>query len=528
MILINSAAYVNSDLISEFGKLPPAMLPVQNKRLYEHQSSLLKSIQQKDNVYITFPQSYKKELSNLDKVKLKELKVTPIYIQDNLNLGQAIVYALNYIGKYNESLIMIHGDTLFDELVNKFECFSCSDNIDDDYHWDKLNSTDNEIFTGYFKINNQCDYIRYLTVENYNFINATVKYIKNFKVKGVYLKGWKDFGHINTYYRSISKMTTERSFNSLKVVENSIMCKSSSDVNKMIAEKNWFKHIPNILQCYTPKLYDIELDKSNNVEQYCMEYMYIPSLSNLFVFGKNPIFVWKDIINSCKDYINKEYCTSLNEFHTKNIKDCDIVNKNDKMYYNKTLKRLKNTNIDLNTNWKINGESVPSINSILCELDKNIHKHNDKYCSIVHGDFCFSNILYDFKSKSIKLVDPRGRDSDGNLSIYGDIRYEVAKLAHSVIGLYDFIVAERYYYSENKNELNLTFEQNTNISTIQQWFINQTFCDFNFNELDVYNIMIHLFLSMIPLHSDCPNRQKAFLANALRLYVEYKNKYFNN
>ena len=44
MILINSAAYINSDLTSEFGKLPPCMLPVQNKRLYEHQCNMLLSV----------------------------------------------------------------------------------------------------------------------------------------------------------------------------------------------------------------------------------------------------------------------------------------------------------------------------------------------------------------------------------------------------------------------------------------------------------------------------------------------------
>ena len=40
MILITSAAYVTPGLASEFGKLPPCMLPVQNRRLYEHQIKL--------------------------------------------------------------------------------------------------------------------------------------------------------------------------------------------------------------------------------------------------------------------------------------------------------------------------------------------------------------------------------------------------------------------------------------------------------------------------------------------------------
>lgn len=526
MILINSAAYINSDLVSEFGKLPPALLPVQNKRLYEHQAELLKNKWPNEVIYMTFPQSYSSEMSEYDKIKLAVLGIAPIYIQDDLNLGQAIVYTLNCLGKYDENLIILHGDTLFDELFVDSDGFSCSDYIDDNYHWDKLNDKVNTIFTGYFIINNQYEYIRQLTMCNYDFIQATINYMKVPDAKAVHLKGWKDFGHINTYYRSISKMTTERSFNSLKVVKNCIMCKSSTDINKMEAEQNWFNTIPEELQCYTPKMYNhIEIDKPENKKQYCMEYMYLPSLANLFVFGKNPAFVWKDIIGACKDYIDEEYVQASKPFHTEQWKKHDIVSQNDKMYYHKTLKRLKDTDIDLQTTWKINGVETPSIQDILTELDNDINKNDQGYCSIVHGDFCFSNILYDFKSKSIKVIDPRGRDTEGNLSIYGDIRYEVAKLAHSVLGMYDFIIAGRYYYYENgKNDVILKFEDIEELEKLQQWFVEQKFGDFTFDELDAYIIMIHLFLSMIPLHSDRPDRQKVFLANALRLYVEYKNK----
>ena len=54
--------------------------------------------------------------------------------------------------------------------------------------------------------------------------------------------------------------------------------------------------------------------------------------------------------------------------------------------------------------------------------------------SIMHGDFCLSNILYDLRSRICKLLDPRG--SFGASGIYGDPRYDVAKLYHSVYGLY--------------------------------------------------------------------------------------------
>ena len=35
---------------------------------------------------------------------------------------------------------------------------------------------------------------------------------------------------------------------------------------------------------------------------------------------------------------------------------------------------------------------------------------------------------------------------------------------------------------------------------------------------EILGITIHLFLSMLPLHSDRPDRQQGFVANALRLF----------
>jgi len=37
-------------------------------------------------------------------------------------------------------------------------------------------------------------------------------------------------------------------------------------------------------------------------------------------------------------------------------------------------------------------------------------------------------------------------------------------------------------------------------------------------------VTVSLFLSMIPLHADKPERQKAFVANALRLFLELEDQ----
>jgi len=62
--------------------------------------------------------------------------------------------------------------------------------------------------------------------------------------------------------------------------------------------------------------------------------------------------------------------------------------------------------------------------------------------SIVHGDFCFPNILYSPESGAVKLVDPRG--AWGKPGIHGDIKYDYAKLLHSISGGYDSIINDYF------------------------------------------------------------------------------------
>ena len=100
MILITSAAYVNPSLASEMGKLPPCMLPVQNKRLYMHQLSLFEGCG--ETVYISLPLSY--DLIPYDEKQLALRGINVLKVPDNLSLGQSIIYSLNIIGRFDEPL----------------------------------------------------------------------------------------------------------------------------------------------------------------------------------------------------------------------------------------------------------------------------------------------------------------------------------------------------------------------------------------------------------------------------------------
>lgn len=137
--------------------------------------------------------------------------------------------------------------------------------------------------------------------------------------------------------------------------------------------------------------------------------------------------------------------------------------------------------------------------------------------SVIHGDFCFSNILFNKEKKTFRFVDPRGSFGEG-FSIYGDPRYDIAKLRHSFVGLYDFIIADKFLLRESKDvffSFNLKILTVYNLSDLESFF-DKLVMSYGFNVNDIKVIEATLFLSMIPLHKEKESHQKAFFLIALK------------
>jgi hypothetical protein len=134
--------------------------------------------------------------------------------------------------------------------------------------------------------------------------------------------------------------------------------------------------------------------------------------------------------------------------------------------------------------------------------------------SIIHGDLCFNNILYDISSGVVKLIDPRGEFGGSARTIYGDVRYDIAKLRHSFCGNYDSIIegdfdlthdgggAFRFLvYKDHQHEREVIFDD-----VIRR---------FGYRADQLRFIEALLFLSMIPLHADSLRKQLAFFVTAI-------------
>jgi hypothetical protein len=136
--------------------------------------------------------------------------------------------------------------------------------------------------------------------------------------------------------------------------------------------------------------------------------------------------------------------------------------------------------------------------------------------TVIHGDLCLANILYDLRSRICKLLDPRG--SFGSVGIYGDPRYDVAKLYHSVHGLYDFIVNDLFRVRLDGVQVELQIRVTAAHRAIEERFARVFFPHFARQEILLFTAL--LFASMPALHYDRPERQVAMYARALELLDE--------
>ena len=91
----------------------------------------------------------------------------------------------------------------------------------------------------------------------------------------------------------------------------------------------------------------------------------------------------------------------------------------------------------------------------------------------MHGDFCFSNILYNSRAGRISVIDPRGYVYGEQPSCFGDVRYNLAKLSHSIVGCYHHFFAGRYSLTRNgTHDFLISFETSQHHAWAQKNFLN--------------------------------------------------------
>lgn len=460
--------------------------------------------------------------------------VQQYFIESNSDIATSVISLLN---NCDESLPtqIIFGDTLIDEAFPKEnDVFLSSPNIKASKQWclvskdskgclDRIYNkerdisiADKEALVGYYKFSDT-KLLKQLLSEEFlspapSFVSVLQKYHKVHPILIKTTQHWFDFGHISGAVQARLGLFSAREFNSLKVdAVRGTITKISKKKQKLLDEANWYQKLPLDVACYAPRVFNVSEDETYAKVE--MELYGYANLAETFIYGSNNLEDWYNIIEALLK-VHKVF-----ENYSEPQDKSELV----EIYQTKTKQRLddikaKNPEIDrmmqsdyISIN-NIHYKNYPLLKSL---LDKKIEKLLDyDKRTIVHGDYCFSNILFDPMHYIFKLIDPRGRFK--TQSIYGDPRYDIAKLRHSIVGLYDFIVAGLYKLKaigENAYE----FQISTPILTEKlEPFFDELVVDYGYDRKEIKLIEAILFLTMIPLHSDDLQRQKAFYLTAIK------------
>ena len=527
--IVLSSAYVAPGLASEFGFLPPSFLPLANRRLYCWQLEKLKDYVQ--TLFLTIPQGF--PLEEFDREWLLQNRVSVCPRDENRALGATVSKCLSLLDPSITDVLLLFGDTYLSNPGVMKENSVAVGHTQEHSRWGYCRQGENgqlEFFEDY----NMGDGGRQpVVVGCFRLKRDTLQKCLDLSGKDFYAalnlyagrqglslidvgNDWYDFGHINSYFRSRQHFTTERTFNSIKIEKRKVS-KFSKQNKKMKAGTLWYESVPRDIDVYLPGY--LGRTRQAEVEGYATEYLFLPPLNDLFVYGRLPETIWQQIFDGCREFL--EECR--NYPGTDDIlEDCWWL------YGTKTEERLSEfcrlRDISPDQPWRFNGKQLPSLQEIYESVLKLISAPSRNTTSIIHGDFHFANIFFDFRSLGVKLVDPRGMIR-GIPTIYGDNRYDLAKLAHSVDGLYDFILAGILKADmKAPYEIEFTVKKNRQIDIVQSLFASMQVAGTPARTREIRAIMVLLFLSMLPLHNDVRTRQDTLLANMFRLYAELEQE----
>ena len=527
--LILSSAYVEQELAAEFGRLPPSFLPVGNRRLFEHQLEWAPS---EHDLWLTLPEHF--EVPPREGALLEEMGARRLGLPEGLTLGEAVIHACNLIGVDGRSLHILHGDTLVEAPIGgALDCIGVAD-ASDGYSWAEVEldagghvcalltieagtsgARDRPVACGYFAFSSAARLVRCIARHRFDFVAGVSAYARECPLAPLPVGAWHDFGHLRTFFRSRRIVSTQRAFNGLHNDGISVRKYSVVAGDKIRAESRWYATLPAPLRVYSARLIDAG-ETSDGTPFYETEYEYLPTLAEMYVFGTLDRVTWTCVLDGCREFLDA--CGAVSPESATPERGGAL----DALVRHKTLDRLlefaRASSFAIDAELRYDGRPSPSLSQIADLMFSEILWDRPGMEAVMHGDFCFSNILYNARMQRIRVIDPRGYAVPGLHSVAGDARYDLAKLGHSILGRYDQIIAGRYAARAERGDFHIAFDEAAHNGWVEAQFAEMRVGTLCGDAREIAAIIVTIFLSMLPLHADRPDRQMAFIANALRLF----------
>lgn len=264
------------------------------------------------------------------------------------------------------------------------------------------------------------------------FLFSTKKYLENIPQNGelvrwmsqnemcfeeVSLAGTREFGLIEEYKKL--EQSKCRPFNRITVEGDVLVKEPIDEQGEDLAKKEraW---------------YEVALEKDNDILPKIYQ---LNPLKMEYINGKN-IYEYNLAYEEKREILNR-LVSSLNRIHEYGMIPADATSIKE-AYYTKTVNRLSKIQ-DLipfahEKEIMINGKKCRNVYFYMKELEKKLEELQCTSFYFIHGDCTFSNLMLRENGNPV-LIDPRGYF--GFTELYGDMRYDWAKLYYSIVGNYD-------------------------------------------------------------------------------------------
>lgn len=314
------------------------------------------------------------------------------------------------------------------------------------------------------------------------------------------------------FTRFVSGSFYTRAFNAMRDDGRTVQ-KRSQDVDKLRREHAWWYLLPPRLQRMVVQPYDLQI--GDGWASYRMERLNIPDMAVVWVHGPGALSEaeLEDFLDAVFDWFEQRPTRPVPPEEARAAARSLYVDKLDRR-----IARLLALEGGQRLDARLQVGTEGGLRGLVQRYRQLLHAEwregIGQELAVLHGDLCFSNILFDKRSRLLRLIDPRGAESDSEL--YGDPYYDIAKLSHSVLGGYDFLNHGLFDVVIGEGlGLELRSQQPAPGPREERFLRRVQEAGFDPRRMRLYEAS--LFLSMLPLHAEDPRKLLAFALTAERI-----------
>lgn len=315
--------------------------------------------------------------------------------------------------------------------------------------------------------------------------------------------------------RFLSGATEMRHFNQART-SGAVFHKSSADVAKMKAEHAFFSIAsPRMQRFLMPTM---EYWEQDGMAGYSMENLSVPDAALQFVHNAFDREDFAALLETFFDFLDSREKGQNDAQATLAAGRQHILGK-----LSSRMEALLDTDVGQHVNALLARSGPMGDLEAMTEraqplIDDALKAANPAATVLSHGDACFSNILFDRRLGMMRLIDPKGATRREDAFLHP--LYDIAKFSHSVLGGYDFINNGLFQITLGSA---LTLDLNWTTQGPAPWageMFRAQATGAGYDIKAIRGVELSLFLSMLPLHIDRPDKVMGFALAAAHIIEE--------